>query len=85
MNLPDKCCDTHGLFRATHSHISAPLRSVLNGCPPDIQHPARHSHIVRGSSHFYAHVGAGSKAVRPLVSKLTWAQTLEPWYHHLIP
>ena len=24
--------DTYGLFRATHSHVSAPLRSVLNMC-----------------------------------------------------
>ena len=24
--------DAYGLFRATHSHVSAPLRSVLNMC-----------------------------------------------------
>ena len=28
--IPD--FDAYGLFRATHSHFSAPLRSVLNMC-----------------------------------------------------
>ncbi|MST58072.1 hypothetical protein FYJ59_07425 [Lachnospiraceae bacterium WCA3-601-WT-6H] len=32
--------------------------------------PTRYSHIVRLSSHFYAHIGAGSKVFHPLMSEL---------------
>ncbi|WP_074679879.1 hypothetical protein [Marvinbryantia formatexigens] len=53
-------------LRASHFHISASLRSALNGCPPDIQRPTRYSHIVGYTSHFYAHIGAGPKVLRPL-------------------
>ena len=37
------------------------------------RNPTCHSHIVGYSSHFYAHVRAGSKPMRPLMSKLIWA------------
>lgn len=39
--------DTYGLLRATHSHVSAPLRSVLNMC---------HWHIA--PAYEQAHVGS---------------------------
>ena len=35
--------------------------------------PTQYSHIVGLSSHFYAHIGAGPKVFRPLMSKLMWA------------
>ena len=35
--------------------------------------PIQYSHIVGLSSHFYAHIGAGTKVFRPLMSKLMWA------------
>ncbi len=35
--------------------------------------PARYSHIVGLSSHFYAHIGAGPKVFRSHMSKLMWA------------
>ena len=35
--------------------------------------PAQYSHIVGLSSHFYAHIGAGSKVFHPPMSKLMWA------------
>ena len=65
--------DAYGLFRATHSHVSAPLRSVLDMCHwhiatlPNIRiswdyHPT-----------FYAHIGAGPKVFHPPMSKLMWA------------
>ena len=33
--------DTYGLLRATHSHVSAPLRSVLDMCHWHIAHYSR--------------------------------------------
>ena len=76
--------DAYGLLRATHSHVSAPLRSVLDMCHWHIAPypifayrgiiiPTQYSHIVGLSSHFYAHIGAGPKVFRPLMSKLMWA------------
>ena len=64
--------DAYGLFRALHSHnpFYAPLRSVLNMCHWHIA--PQYSHIVGLSSHFYAHIGAGSKVFHPLMSKLMW-------------
>ena len=35
--------------------------------------PTQYSHIVGLASHFYAHIGAGPKVSRPLMSKLMWA------------
>ena len=35
--------------------------------------PTQYSHIVGLSSHFYAHIGAGPKVFRQLMSKLMWA------------
>ena len=35
--------------------------------------PTQYSHIVGLSSHFYAHIGAGHKVIRPPMSKLMWA------------
>lgn len=32
-----------------------------------------HSHIAGLKSRFYAHVGAGSKVIHPLMSKLMWS------------
>ena len=32
----------------------------------------QYSHIVGLLSHFYAHIGAGSKVFHPLMSKLMW-------------
>ena len=34
--------------------------------------PLQYSHIVGLSSHFYAHIWAGSKVFHPLMSKLMW-------------
>ena len=34
--------------------------------------PPQYSHIVGLSSHFYAHIGAGSKVFHPPMSKLMW-------------
>ena len=65
--------DAYGLFHATHSHVSAPLRSVLGMCHWHIAHPTHYSHIVGLSSHFYAHIGAGPKVFHPPMSKLMWA------------
>ena len=64
--------DAYGLFRAAHSHVSAPLRPVLDMC---------HWHIApypifayRGIIiPLYAHIGAGPKVFHPLMSKLMWA------------
>ena len=42
-------------------------------CAVHSRNPAQYSHIVGYTSHFYAHIGAGPKALRPLMSKLTWA------------
>ena len=64
--------DACGLLRATHSHVSAPLRSVLDMCHWHID-PTQYSHIVGLSSHFYAHIGAGPKVFHPPISKLMWA------------
>uniref|UniRef100_UPI004024C570 hypothetical protein n=1 Tax=Lachnospira sp. TaxID=2049031 RepID=UPI004024C570 len=66
--------DTYGLFRATHSHVSAPLRSVLDMCHWHIA-PTQYSHIVGLSSHFYAHTGAGPKVFHPPMSELRCVQT----------
>ena len=63
--------DAYGLFRATHSHVSAPLRSVLDMC---------HWHIApypifayRGIIiPRYANIGAGPKVFHPFMSKLIW-------------
>ncbi|RGF28360.1 hypothetical protein DW081_15415 [Clostridium sp. AF46-9NS] len=38
--------DAYGLLRATHSHVSAPLRSVLDMC---------HWHIAPWHHHYVAH------------------------------
>ena len=38
--------------------------------------PIQYSHIVGLSSHFYAHIGAGTKVFRPTMSKLMWAKDL---------
>ena len=35
--------------------------------------PTQYSHIVGYTSHFYAHIGADPKALRPPMSKLMWA------------
>ena len=42
--------------------------------------PPQYSHIVGLTSHFYAHIGAGSKILHPLMSKLMWIQLFSPWY-----
>ncbi len=66
---------------STHSHVSAPLRSVLDMChwhinsTSGIRCPIEYSHIVGLSSHFYAHIcgGSGPKVFHPPMSKLMWA------------
>ena len=71
--------DTYGLFRATHSHVYAPLRSVLNMC---------HWHIaptnIRISRDYHPTfmliLGPGHKVIHPPMSKLMWLQTFCPWY-----
>ena len=54
----------YGLFRTSYS-----LRSVLNVCHWHTapHNPAQYSHIVKLTLHFYAHIGAGQKAVKPLL------------------
>ena len=47
--------------------------------------PAQYSHSVEYPSHFYAHIGAGPKFIRPLMSKLMWARTFCPWHHYITP
>ena len=42
-----------------------------------LHNPAQYSHIVKYTSHFYAHIGAGFKVFYPLMSKLMWMKDLE--------
>lgn len=47
-----------------------------------------HSHIAGLKSRFYAHVGAGSKVIHPLMSKLMWSYdffTLISSVYHRFP
>lgn len=44
-------------FAASRSNFSAPLRSVLNGCPFDIRHPAHNSDSHGAAFHFILIVG----------------------------
>ncbi|RGG63352.1 hypothetical protein DWX28_05060 [Blautia sp. AF19-10LB] len=48
--------------------------------PSNFRNSTLSSHIAGLSSHFYAHIGAGSKILHPLMSKLMWIQLFSPWY-----
>ncbi|WNV59624.1 hypothetical protein RJD28_13170 [Oscillospiraceae bacterium NTUH-002-81] len=43
---------------------------------------SHHSHIVKLSLHFYAHVGACPKFFHPPACKHAWAQTFVHWYQY---
>ncbi|MCB7327681.1 hypothetical protein DW256_11815 [Ruminococcus sp. AM22-14LB] len=39
------------------------------------RNPTHYSHIVKLTLHFYAHIGAGPKAITPPLCKHRWFQT----------
>ena len=58
--------------------LSAPLRSVLNGCPPDIQHPAKYSESMGPLPHFFLIFWRVNKSFIHCHASMAWIQTFDP-------